>query len=145
VKRRLGRLAYILAGIRELRGTETARFRVTVDGQVREYVAMEVHVVNIGTIAEPSIRWSDEVNPDDGRVNVFIVRARRLGDYVSVAGSILLGRPEKDTHIDHLPAEREVEISAKEPVTVQADGDPLGETPLRVTVRPRALEVIVRG
>ena len=43
----------------------------------------------------------------------------------------------------HVLRGRELEIAADRPFTMYADGDPIGELPLRVSVLPRAVRVLV--
>ena len=39
--------------------------------------------------------------------------------------------------------EREIHVAADRPFRVYADGDPIGDVPITVTVRPRCLRVVV--
>ena len=51
------------------------------------------------------------------------------------------------THVElpsvHVERAQEVRIAADRPFTVYADGDPIGELPLTLRVRPRAVRVLV--
>ena len=42
-------------------------------------------VANVGTLGQPPFRWGPGIRPDDGRVDVCIVRARTLLDYLTLA------------------------------------------------------------
>jgi diacylglycerol kinase family enzyme len=61
----------------------------------------------------------------------------------------LRGLPKvfEGTHVDlpsvHVERAREVRIAADRPFTVYADGDPIGDLPVTVRVRPRAVRVLV--
>ena len=45
----------------------------------------------------------------------------------------------------HILRAREVTVGCDRPFTMYADGDPIGDLPLTVRARPRALRVIVPG
>lgn len=142
-KRRFGRLAYIWAGLVQVTGVRLRRFAVTVDGRRHPMRASEVMVLNCGALGAPYLRLYQHVDLDDGRVDVYVLRGRTLLDYIRVAGRSLLGRERRDPSVRYLPAEGEVEIRAGRPLPVQADGDIVGEAPVRIAVVPRAVGVIV--
>jgi diacylglycerol kinase (ATP) len=141
-KRRLGRIAYVWAGLVEFLGFQPQRFTVVVDGWPRQFRASEVMVLNSGGLGNPYVRWGPQVRLDDGRLDVRIVRARTALDYLRLGWNLLLGQQKKDPSLQNLSAERSVAICADRPLPVQGDGDLIGQTPVQVEVVPRALRVI---
>jgi YegS/Rv2252/BmrU family lipid kinase len=142
-KRRLGVLAYLWTGLRKFVGWQPHRFNIVVDGQESRIRASEVAVANIGAIGIPTFRWGPQVRPDDGRLDVCIVRARSALDYLRVGWSLLLRQQRRDPCIRCLSATRGVSIRAGRSLPVQADGEFVGRTPVRVAVVASAVRVIV--
>ena len=80
---------------------------------------------------------------DDGRIEVCILRARTLLDYLSVGWNVVRGRHRDERNIQYLTARGAVAIHTERPIPVQGDGEVIGETPLEVQVVPGALRVVV--
>ena len=143
IKRRFGRIAYLWTGLGKLLGLRLRRFTVEVDGQSSRLRASEVLIVNSGGLGEPYFHWEPHIHLDDGRLDVFVLRARTAPDYLRVVWGLLLGRQKRDPNVRFLSAERSIAINADRPLPVQADGDVIGQTPIQVQVVPNALQVIV--
>jgi len=141
-KRRLGRIAYVWAGLVEFLGFQPQRFTVVVDDRPNQFRASEIMVLNSGGLGNPYVRWGPQVRPDDGRIDVRIVRARTALDYLRLGWNFLSGQQKKDPSLQVLSAERSVAICADRPLPVQGDGDLIGQTPVQVKVVPRAVQVI---
>jgi YegS/Rv2252/BmrU family lipid kinase len=142
-KRRFGKLAYIGAVLKHLFGFQPRRFRVAVDGSVSRPHASEVLVANCGILGQPPFRWGPDIRPDDGRLDVCIIRARTLIDYLVLAWHFLLGLHRSAPNVRYRAAERAVVLDARHSLPVQADGEIIGETPVEVAVLPRAVRVVV--
>jgi YegS/Rv2252/BmrU family lipid kinase len=142
-KRRLGLLAYLWAGIKVLSGAQPHRFRVEADGQLYRWKASELMVANGGAIAEPMVRWGPDVRLDDGHLDLCIVRARHALDYALLAWDVLRGGRGRDDRLRCLRIKHSVSIDADETMLVQADGEIVGQTPVRIGVLPHSLQVIV--
>jgi YegS/Rv2252/BmrU family lipid kinase len=143
IKRRFGRIAYLWTGLGKLLGLRLRRFTVEVDGQSSRLRASEVLIVNSGGLGEPYFHWEPHIHLDDGRIDVFVLRARTAPDYLRVVWGLLLGRQKRDPNVRFLSAERSIAIKVDRPLPVQADGDVIGQTPIQVQVVPNALQVIV--
>ena len=119
------------------------RFEIDVDGNVRTYWALEVSVANSGILAMRPFSLGKGIFIDDGRLDVCIIRARTILDYLVLAVRIAMRLQEYDGNIEYLRAERSVGVKADEALVVQADGEVIGETPIEVQVVPKAVKVIV--
>jgi YegS/Rv2252/BmrU family lipid kinase len=142
-KRRFGRVAYAWTGLRKLLGYQPHRFSVTVDGEKWTVRASEVMIANSGALGDPSLRWSPQVELNDGQVDVLVVRARTALDYLRFMSAVVLGRQSEETAIRHLIAERHAVVDARPELPVQADGEFIGRPPVAVEVVPEAVEVVV--
>ncbi|SIO42995.1 lipid kinase, YegS/Rv2252/BmrU family [Singulisphaera sp. GP187] len=143
-KRRFGRTAYLWTAFTRLLGFQPRRFLIESDGQSVRSRASQVVVANSGILGQPPFRWGPDIRPDDGRVDVCIVRARSFWNYVTLSWHVVLGQHKQDANVRYLTAQQHVVIATtKRPLPVQADGEIIGETPVTVTVVPHALHVIV--
>lgn len=143
-KRRFGRVAYVWTGLRKLLGYQPHRFELAVDEGARRFIrASEIAIVNSGALGDPSLRWSPQVELDDGRIDVCVVRAKSVLDYLGLAVAVVLGRHEEEPGIRHYIAERRVVVDVGSDLPVQADGEFLGEPPVEVEVVPSAVRMVV--
>jgi diacylglycerol kinase (ATP) len=142
-KRRFGRLAYAWAAFTRLIGYQPGRFRISVDDRANHPRASQVVLANCGTMCRLPLRWGSGIRPDDGRVEVCIIRARNLIDYVVLAAEVLSGRQRSSRHMTYMVARRDVLVAADITLPVQADGDIIGETPIRVRIMTGDMPVIV--
>ncbi len=143
-KRRFGRVAYVWTGLRKLFGYQPHRFGVTIDHeQTRLIRASEIAIANSGALGDPSLRWSPHVELDDGRIDVCILRARSVLDYIGLAVAVVLRRHAEEPGIRHYIAERRVEVDTRSDLPVQGDGEFIGKPPVEVTVLPGAFRVVV--
>ena len=143
-KRRFGRLAYLWTGLKSLAGYQPRRFTITIDDRTIVVKASQVLVANTGMMGQPPFRWGPDIRSDDGKLNLCIVRARNLGDYTKLALRVVTGRHRsKSLNVRYEVAERSIIIDTKHHLPVQADGEIIGDTPIRVEVIPGALRVVV--
>ncbi len=142
-KRRLGFAAYLIKGARTLAGHNRHRFRVTVDGQEHQIVASEAMVANSPAFGSPNLALDPDVRIDDGRVEVFVLRVRRLGDYVRLLWDALLARDRQSPVFERFVAMETVSIAPERSLPVQGDGDYIGQTPVELQVVPGAIRLAV--
>jgi YegS/Rv2252/BmrU family lipid kinase len=142
-KRRFGRAAYVGTGLREAMGFRPCRFTVTVDGRVTRLRATEVTVANCDFIGDIPWPWAPEILPDDGKLDVCLVVVPTAGESIRSGLRAMRHRRKPVPNVRWLRARRSVRIEANRTLPVQADGDLIGETPIEMTVLPRAFRVIV--
>lgn len=143
-KRRFGRLAYIWTALCNLFGFQPRRFHLTIDGATSRPRASQVLVANSGTLGQPPLRWGPDIRPDDGRLDVCIVRARTLTDYLGIFWHVATGQHRRDRRVRYVALREQVVIETiREPLPVQADGEIIGNTPITVRLNPKAVRVIV--
>jgi diacylglycerol kinase (ATP) len=144
-KRRYGRLAYVWTGLKRLVGFQPARFSIAIDGRHLRARASQVVVANSSTLGHPPFRWGPHIQIDDGRLDVCIIRARNLLDYLALGWHVLSGQPRRHPNVRYLGAEHAVAITPDRPLPVQADGEIIGETPVIVHVVRQAVQIVVPG
>jgi YegS/Rv2252/BmrU family lipid kinase len=142
LKERLGAVAYVISGFGHLRRRST-RFELRLDdaGAVTR-VGQGVLVGNLGRL-QGGLPIMPDARPDDGLLDVAVLRTRTLPDWARLAVRVLLRRRRKDPELEVFRARR-VEVRCDPPQPVERDGDPVGETDhLVVEIIPRALTLCV--
>ncbi|WP_310794764.1 phosphatase PAP2 family protein [Streptomyces sp. TLI_171] len=142
LKRRLGWPAYLLGVARHL-GDRRFPVAVAVDGAppVHRQVRMAV-VGNVGAL-QGGVRLLPEAAPDDGLLDLVLVRADGLRGWRSAALELLVGGRRPGPGLEHFRGRR-IELTADRARPRECDGDPVGDgRVLALTVRPGALLVRV--
>jgi diacylglycerol kinase family enzyme len=142
LKERLGWGAYLVAGLRQLRGRRTTVTIRVDDDPPKQRKIRAVVVGNCGTL-QGGIQLMPGALLDDGWLDVVIVAPRSLLGWLSVTGAVITRR--RHATVEHLRC-RKIEIRAEKPLAAQLDGDPAGEAQLlRASVDPLALVIRVPG
>ena len=143
-KNRWGMAAYVWTLVKEAFGWQPHHFDLTIDGHTYPIQASELVIANSGRIGLWDLAWDQAISPSDGQVDVAVIRARSLTDYIGVLAALLSGQQQKSTHIQFFSAHNEVALDAKKPLPLHGDGEILNNgLPLTAVVVPGALQVIV--
>ena len=145
-KSRFGVLAYILAGLKQLR--ELEKFEVTIETEDKTIV-VEAAAVTVANAAPPTsilAQGPAGIIVDDGLLDVTIIAP------VTVAGAItasyhlfrtaLQGDAAQRDDIGYLRA-RQLKISTTPPQKVVMDGELIGTTPIEIECVPKSLNILV--
>jgi diacylglycerol kinase (ATP) len=141
VKKRLGPLAFIIAGIvvaREFAGTKV---QVTIDGCEVNRRAILILASNAQFYAG-IVRVAAQARLDDGLLDVLIFKGQGFPATLRHIFSVLTSRHLRDPEVEYYQARR-VEISAAKPLLVHADDELFTTTPVEISVVPGALRVVV--
>jgi diacylglycerol kinase family enzyme len=140
-KRRMGKVAYLLEGLSNLAGLRLQPFKVHIDDHLLRVRASEIVVANMGLVGFKTVRLSPDIHPDDGQLNVCIIRASTLGGFLKLLRSALRADPGRQPELKCLPAKQEIRIEADRAQAVQGDGEPLGNTPITIGIAPGSLRI----
>jgi diacylglycerol kinase (ATP) len=141
-KRRFGKLVELWKGFNRMMEFPSFRFDVRIDGKLTTFRASEIMVANVRNLALKSLELDTDIHMDDGKLNVCRIYAKSLGDYLSLAVSMLTGSQEKNWNVFCMEALQEVEIRSKRNLHVQGDGDVIGRLPVTVKIRPKAVSIV---
>lgn len=144
LKQRWGMGAYIATTLRLLNEVRSIRYRIKVDGVDYDAHAALVLVANCAEVIPPILRFGDGVRPDDGLLDVVVLRADSMADGVHALWQFLRRTGGPDSRIGHVRG-REIHVETDHPVPVQLDGDLGGATPFTAVVVPGAIRVMVPG
>jgi YegS/Rv2252/BmrU family lipid kinase len=137
-----GHLVYLYAALRAVATWKPARFDLVLDGKQRSYTGWSVGACNSkayggGMYAAP------DAELDDGLLDVVVCERTSKLNFVTR----VLPRVFRGTHVNlpyvHVLRAREVSVRSDRPFTMYADGDPAGDLPVTVRLRPGALAVLV--
>jgi diacylglycerol kinase (ATP) len=124
--------------VRDLIRLRRRDFNLTIDGRRMSIRASEILVAN-GAFPQGS---PEDFN--DQQFNVYILAARSLPDYLRLFWEFVRRSWQGKTALRTLTVRKSITIEAvRRPQPVQADGEPLGSTPIMVQLIPSAIRVIV--
>lgn len=142
-KRRWGNLAYFSNLFKQIFGLQQRRYTITADGTRYRGRSAEIFVANYGVVGLNAVEAALEIKPDDGKVDVLILRARTILDLPALFWQMLVLHHKRAPKYRQLSAEKTLVIHTSPTGAVQADGEVIGQTPVTVTVLPRCVKVIV--
>jgi diacylglycerol kinase family enzyme len=142
LKRRLGWLAYVIGAARSL-GDRALRVSLTLDGGRRfDRSARTVLVANVGRL-QGGVDLFGDSRPDDGLLDVAVIRARTFADWAVMAVTMIARRRPHRRHLETFRVAR-VDIRCQTIAPRQIDGDAVepGRT-MSVSVQAAALLLCV--
>lgn len=140
LKRRLGKGAVLVAGLREWLRYDFPSLELEVDG--RRVAATGFVAANLAEYAG-RLRIVPDARPDDGRLDLLLFRGRRRRDAFGFALALVRGRHPRRRDVELLPAAA-LRIVGPAGVPLQLDGDPFAPSlPLAVGLDAGALSLLV--
>jgi YegS/Rv2252/BmrU family lipid kinase len=141
---RLGNLVYAYGALRALIGWRPARFEVELDppGERHSFMAYTVGACNSKTYGG-GMRAAPDALLDDGLLDVVVLEnVSKIRFLTRILPKVFSGKHVLEPNVKVFRA-REVSVSADRPFTMYADGDPIGELPVRVKAVREAVSVLV--
>ncbi|KQO03460.1 diacylglycerol kinase [Arthrobacter sp. Leaf234] len=140
LKDKVGWLAYVDAGLRNLPGKPT-RTTLSVDGgKPFERRLRSVMGGNCGKIMG-GLEIFPGAKIDDGLMDLMTVAPKGALGWLAVAGKLFARGKGKDPSLEYFQC-RTAEVTLREPLEVQLDGDPLGQaTHMAFEVKPDSLRL----
>jgi YegS/Rv2252/BmrU family lipid kinase len=136
-----GNLVYTYGGIRALMSWRPARFRLRIDSQPATLTGYTVAIANSAAYGG-GMFLAPGASLTDGLLDVVLIADQPRLQFLRHLPKVFKGE-----HVT-LPAvrivrAREVEVDADRQFTVYADGDPIAQLPVKVTVAAAAVRVMV--
>jgi diacylglycerol kinase family enzyme len=145
LKRRWGIGAYMATTLRVLPQMGSFQALVTVDGVEYEAEAAMILVANCGEVIPPFVRLGHGITPEDGLLDVVVVRGKNVWDSMRALWHVLRDLPGasgEGTFIGYARG-KVIRIETDVPQPVELDGDADGHTPFMAEVVPGAIAVVV--
>ncbi|HEY6222746.1 MAG TPA: diacylglycerol kinase family protein [Gemmatimonadales bacterium] len=140
-KRRWRRAAYVRAALTSLPDVASAPARVTVDGVETVLDAAMVLVCNCADLMPPWLRVHAAIRPDDGVLDVAVLRATGAWQSITAFIELLFGGGPSQVWRGR---GRTITVTMESgEIPAQLDGELIGTTPLEARVLPGALRVLV--
>ncbi|MDX2096511.1 MAG: YegS/Rv2252/BmrU family lipid kinase [Leptolyngbyaceae cyanobacterium bins.59] len=144
IKTRLGMLAYIVAGVDQLRNYELFDVEIETDDQIVRTSAAAVTVANAAPPTSILAQGPAKILFDDGLLDLTIVASvNRVGAITAsynLLQSALRGDAIERDDVGYLRAKR-VKIITDPPQKVAVDGEIIGTTPVEITCIPGGLRI----
>lgn len=144
-KRRWGMAAYVATTLRLIGEIRSTAHVITIDGVEYDANAAMVLVANCGEVIPPFVRLRAGIRPDDGLLDVVVMRANSFGQSVRAVWDLLRDAPNaegEDTFVGFATG-RQIHVETDPVQPVQLDGEPGGVTPFTATVVPGAIRIMV--
>jgi YegS/Rv2252/BmrU family lipid kinase len=140
-KHRWGMFAYVATTLRFISEIRSMDHVITVDGTEYEAHAAMVLVANCGEVIPPFVRLRSGITPDDGLLDVVVMRANNFGESVRAVWDLLREGHGGDAFVGYARG-REIRVETHPKTLIELDGDPGGETPFTATCVPGAIRVM---
>lgn len=139
LKNFLGKSAYYLRGLSELKNFKTVPLEIVADGQKFSIDAFLFLVLNSSCVAGFK-KIADTVQIDDGKLDLLALKKCSVSNLVTLAKKILAGESiQGDDNILSLQA-AQIEISSSAKLTSDLDGEAGSALPLRIETLRHALK-----
>jgi diacylglycerol kinase (ATP) len=143
-KRRWGMAAYVATSLRLIADIQSTLHVITIDGVEYEAHAAMVLVANCGEVIPPLVRLGPGITPDDGLLDVVVMRADNFSQSLRAVWDLLRVSPASPgggPYVGHARG-REIRVESERVQPVQLDGEPGGQTPFTATVVPGAIRIM---
>lgn len=140
-KRYLRPWVYVWNVLPELLRGQLWPFVLELDGVRHELEASLIIAANVGSVGGRGLRWGADIAPDDGRIDLCIVRTGTLAGYSRLVQHLAHGRPVELSEVLYLRAHERIVVQMPAALPVRGDGEILGYGQLDATVLPAALQV----
>jgi YegS/Rv2252/BmrU family lipid kinase len=142
-KKKYGLLAYFIEGVSQVFKTKYNLFKIKLDNnKTVKARALTVIIANSGNIIGNLFSLVPHASLSDGLLDIIIISPKSTGDYIPILWQILTRQKHKKSNKIIYYQAKEVEIKCKPNLPVQADGDIIGKTPIKVQALPQAIEVL---
>ncbi len=137
----LGRWAYHLAGLKAIPRTPEYRVKLVLDDQDRLDIDLYNILVSNGRYIGGGIDFAPHARIDDGLADIVIVPTIAVSQLPELFARILQGDPQQMEELQVYRARR-FHIESEPPIPFNADGEPVGESPVTYEILERALETV---
>jgi YegS/Rv2252/BmrU family lipid kinase len=141
-KSRIGWLAYSIGGIQAALEASPSHYRLSLDGEEVESEGVTCLVANILNVGFPGLTMAPTIVPDDGLLDVVVVRRVDLANVLAVAQSYAAPAGGIVEPLQHWRA-RSVTVESDPVQPATFDGEILPPGKITITVRSKAVQIIV--
>lgn len=137
----LGGSVYLYAALRALAAWRPVRFELHLDGEPLCITGYSVSACNSPCYGG-GMRLAPDARLDDGCFDVVVISSLSKPRFLATLPKVFRG-----AHVSHpavsIRRARELVVDADRTLTLYADGDPIGTTPVTIRIVPGAVQVLV--
>lgn len=141
LKNRLGIFAYALQALRHSVQERTVRYRFNIDGKEVRARAQSIWVANLGSLGVADLELDPSISGYDEKLDLCIIRFSFRRDFQRIIQQLRGRQRLPATVLNVLGFYQECLIAASPRQPIQIDGEVVGETPCRIRVMPKAIQV----
>jgi diacylglycerol kinase (ATP) len=140
-QRRMGALAYVVAGVTTAANMVGTRTRLWIDDEL-VYRRSILTVISNSQLYGGLVRIATDARLDDGLLDVDVFAGTGFGSVIRTALGIVTGLHVRDPRHSFYRG-CAIRVETDKPMAVHVDGEPFGTTPLECRVVPQALSIII--
>lgn len=143
-KQRKGILAYAETILKDDSKHKASIFDLEIDGHRVSVKSVEVLVSNGRILKESPLLFGARDSFSDGQLQVNILQASNLSEFVDLAWDLILDVKEGNSKLHSLAIHQQIRMDTPgKAMPVQADGEVIGQTPVDIHLVPKAVRVVV--
>jgi len=141
-KFRFVRLAYFLTALRMLFKTYKGHpLLLKVDGMEKEFEEAWLVSITNAPYYSGGLKIAPKARTNDGKLHVCVIHEQNKWKILLILLTILLGKKGKAKGVSYYQG-MTAEVSGPAPITLQADGEMIGMTPIHVRIEPQERKII---
>jgi len=140
-QRRLGALAYLVAGVQTARTMAGTRTRIWIDGKLA-YRRSILIVISNSQLYGGGVRIATDARLDDGLLDIDIFAGTGFSSSLRTVLGVVTGLHIHDPRHSFFQGQS-IQVESEKQMAIHVDGEPFSWTPLRCEVAPRALTVLI--
>jgi diacylglycerol kinase (ATP) len=141
-QRRLGALAYVVAGLSTAINMVGIRTRLTIDGKLIYRRSILIVISNSQLYGGGLVRIATDARLDDGLLDINVFAGTGFASALRTVLGVITGLHVRDPRHSCYQGHT-IRVETDKPMAVHVDGEPHGVTPLDCNVVPRALTVLI--
>lgn len=146
-KKRFGILAYLVNGLKTVWRARRSRLTVTTENRTFRAKGISVLISNAASFLGPCVPLTPDAEPDDGLLDICIIKSKSNTDYFSTLLEATLQSTQSFKNFSSKNIvrfkTRKLKIESSKTLSVQADGNLMGTTPVDIEIIRNRLQVMV--
>ncbi|GGD01199.1 diacylglycerol kinase [Thalassobacillus devorans] len=140
-KTKLGPLAYVLEGLKELTSNRT--YPLTIEYDEKKWEGDSLLFLAALTRSTGGFeKLTPEARVDDGMLHCYVIKQVNMIRLASIATAILRGELKEEEDVEYFTAKR-LKVSSQDPLVTNVDGEQGDQLPVEMEVKPSHIQVIV--
>ncbi len=139
---KLGKLAYIYGVVRGVFSYQPTDITIKIDGKIKTYQNVWLIALANTPYYGGGLKICPNADYTDGSLSICVAHSLTRLELLLFFPLVFLGKHTLHPSVDVMDG-KEFHISSKTTIPMQADGEPLGDTPKTISVRKRALHILV--